>query len=147
MRDPREGVDRDGCIVTGVRRDRVPGVFAPVVDEAITAMAAEAGQAVSLYLYGSVATGMARSPTSDVDLLAVGMDADRAVDLSRRLSSDFADRCRSVELAAAQPSDLEGDSDEAYGNRVFLRHYCALLRGPSRHAGLPAYRADRRAAR
>jgi hypothetical protein len=147
MRDPSEGVDRDGYIVTGVRRDRVAGVFVPVIDAAMAAVGTHGGRAVSLYVYGSVATGMARHPTSDVDLLIFGMDAEPADEIARGLTGDFADRCRSVELAVAQRADLDGDSDEAYGNRVFLRHYCAHLCGPPVHAGLPEFRADRRAAR
>jgi hypothetical protein len=148
MRDPDEGMDADGCIVTGVRRDRVPGPFVPIVDAAIAAVAdCTAVEPSSLHLYGSVATGMARSPASDVDLLVIGMDPDAAAGIARRLSGDFASRCRSVDVAVEQPSDLEGDSDAAYGNRVFLRHYCAHLCGPEVRLAVPVFRADRRAAR
>jgi hypothetical protein len=51
-----------------------------------------------------------------------------------------------VEIGPARPADLVGDSDEAYGNRVFLRHYCVPLSGPRVDAGGP-YPADARAAR
>jgi uncharacterized protein len=40
-----------------------------------------------------------------------------------------------------------GDSDAAYGNRAFLRHYCVHLAGPDPSAALPAFPADARAAR
>lgn len=50
-------------------------------------------------------------------------------------------------MAAAQPADFAGDSDEAYGGRVFLRHYCVHLAGPDLAAGLPDFPADARAAR
>ena len=106
---------------------------------------AEAGR--SLYLYGSVATGMARSPTSDVDLLAFGMTPERADAAAQRLSREFAAVCRSVDIAVAQPTDLVGTGDAVYGNRVFLRHYCVHLCGPELHVGLPDFPADRRAAR
>jgi hypothetical protein len=42
---------------------------------------------------------------------------------------------------------LAGDSDAAYGNRVFLRHYCVHLAGPDPAAALSAFPADARAAR
>lgn len=42
---------------------------------------------------------------------------------------------------------LQERSDEGYGFRVFLRHYCVHLMGADPACGLPAYRADARAAR
>ncbi|MER7560383.1 hypothetical protein ABTZ46_25800 [Nocardioides sp. NPDC126508] len=45
-------------------------------------------------------------------------------------SAAFAEVCRGVEIAAMTPDDYAGEGDEAYGNRVFLRHYCAHLAGP-----------------
>jgi hypothetical protein len=146
VRDPDEGVDPAGFIVTGVGPGRIPPRFGPVIDAAIEAVGTtEAGW--SLYLYGSVATGTARSPTSDVDLLSFGMEATHAEAVAQRLSREFADVCRSVDIAVAQPADLVGTGDAVYGNRVFLRHYCVHLCGPQLHAGLPDFPADRRAAR
>jgi uncharacterized protein len=137
--DPEEGVGPDGTIVTGARRDRVPAAFEPLVQAAV-----EATDGTALFLYGSVATGQARIGRSDVDLLSVGpVDAGVGEELSRR----FAGLCRGVEIAAAQPSDYVGDSDEAYGNQVFLRHYCVQLSGPPRTDLSARYPADARAAR
>jgi uncharacterized protein len=147
MRDPAEGVDQSGCIVTGVRRDRIPLDFEPIIDAAIEAVSSTNAAPCSLYLYGSVATGAARSPRSDVDLLTIGVDEQMASALSHRLSDEFHDRCRAVDVGVAQLADLEGDDDRAYGNRVFLRHYCIHLCGPVVRPGLPAFPADRRAAR
>ena len=146
MRDPVEGVDAAGFVVTGVGFDRVPATFRPVIDAATEAVGTT-GASSSLYLYGSVATGMAKTPTSDVDLLTFGMDTEPAESLARHLSREFAGRCRSVDIAVAQPSDLVGSGDAVYGNRVFLRHYCVHLCGPPRHAGLPDFPADQHAAR
>ena len=142
MPDPYEGVAADGTIRTGARRDRVPTLFEPVVADAVELAR---GSGASLYVYGSVATGTARPPASDVDLLSMGLPDPVAV--GRVLSERYADRCRAVEVAAGTPDDLGGDGDEAYGNRVFLRHYCVHLTGPDRAADLPAYPADARAAR
>jgi hypothetical protein len=52
-----------------------------------------------------------------------------------------------VEVAPAAAADLAGDTDAAYGYRVFLRHYCVHLAGPDPSVALPAYPADVRAAR
>jgi hypothetical protein len=99
----------------------------------------------SLYVYGSVANGTVRLGSSDVDLLSIGLE--EAAVLGQRLSARYAGLCRGVEVAAATAADFAGDTDEAYGSRVFLRHYCVHLAGPDPSAALPAYPADARAAR
>lgn len=146
MSDPDETVAADGTIRTGARRDRVPAVFEPILTDAI-ALLSQPGTAngASLYVYGSVANGTARPGASDVDLLSI--DLPDAPDLGRRLSARYADRCRGVEIAPATTADLAGNDDEAYGFRVFLRHYCVHLAGPDPSAVLPAFTADARAAR
>ena len=146
MRDPREGVSPSGAIVTGARRDRVPSQFEPVLAAASDLLAARDERA-AVYLYGSVATGQARVPTSDVDLLTIDLDPDIAVAVGRELTDRFRGVCRAVEIAAARASDYRGDTDAVYGNRVFLRHYCVHVSGPSRHDALPDFPADVRAAR
>ncbi len=142
MADPDEGVAADGTIRTGAHRGRVPAAFEPVLADAAASLG---GSGASLYVYGSVATGTVRPGSSDVDLLAIGFP-DAAV-VAQRLSARYADRCRGVEIAAATAADLTGDTDAAYGFRVFLRHYCVHLAGPDPAAALPAYPADSRAAR
>lgn len=134
-------------IRTGARRDRVPAAFEPVVAEAVAAVEAAPvhGPAASLYLYGSVATGLARLGQSDVDLLSIDL-ADAGA-IARGLSTRHADICRAVEIVAASATDLDGQSDAAHGFRVFLRHYCVILTGPDPSSGLPSYSADARAAR
>lgn len=69
--DPQEGIAPDGTIVTGIARSWVAAEFEPVITAAKAAMANR--DEVSLYLYGSVATGQARTGCSDVDLLTVGL--------------------------------------------------------------------------
>ena len=140
--DPGEGVAADGTIRTGAGRSQVPSAFEPVLADA-TALAGERG--ASLYVYGSVANGTARAGSSDVDLLSLGLHDAAAA--GRLLSARYASLCRGVEIAAAEAADLAGDSDAAYGFRVFLRHYCVHLTGPDPSAGLPAFPADTRAAR
>ena len=142
MADPGEGVAADGTIRTGARRERVPAAFEPVLADAV---ALTGGSGASLYVYGSVAAGTVRPGSSDVDLLSIGLP-DAAV-VGQRLSERYAELCRGVEITAAEPADLVGDTDAAYGFRVFLRHYCVHLAGPDPAAALPAFPADARAAR
>jgi nucleotidyltransferase-like protein len=142
MADPGEGVAADGTIRTGAHRDRVPAIFEPVMTDAVACLRPSGA---SLYVYGSVANGTARPGSSDVDLLSIGL-TDAAI-LGQRLSARYAGICRGVEVAAATAADLAGDTDAAYGYRVFLRHYCVHLAGPDPSAVLPAFPADARAAR
>jgi uncharacterized protein len=142
--DPGEGVAADGTILTGADRDRVPAAFEPVLADA-TALAGEWG--ASLYVYGSVANGTVRQGSSDVDLLSVGLPDAAAAAAGQRLSARYAGLCRGVEIVGAETADLIGDTDSAYGFRVFLRHYCVHLAGPDPSAALPAFPADTRAAR
>lgn len=143
MADPHEGVTRAGRIVTGARRDRVPSTYEPVLAYVL----GRVGPEVAVYTYGSVANGTARVPTSDVDLLTIGLPAADAAELGAAASAAFAEICRAVEIAAVTPDDYVGEADEAYGNRVFLRHYCLHLAGPDPSTGLPDFPADARAAR
>ena len=80
-----------------------------------------------------------------MDLLSI--DLPGASILGQRLSARYAGICRGVEFAAATPADLAGDTDAAYGYRVFLRHYCVHLAGPDPAIALAAFPADTRAAR
>ncbi len=147
MRDLDEGVSTTGMIVTGISRSRVPAAFEPVVGAAAREFRAVAPIEASLHLYGSVATGRGRTSRSDVDLLTLGLPATVGAAMSARLSLRFADRCRSVDIACTGFGDLLDEGDEAYGNRVFLRHYCLLLVGPDPVDRSVEYPADLRAAR
>jgi hypothetical protein len=147
MRDPEEGVTSMGHIRTGARRDRVGPPFEAVIAAARAEVESLNDDAIELHLYGSVATGMARVGSSDVDLVAIGVTSEWAQQAAARLSARFAAVCRSVEIGAAQPSTYRGASDETYGNRVFLRHYCVSLAGPDAIRGVDPFPADQRAAR
>jgi len=147
VRDPAEGLTPDGMIRTGASRARVTAAFEPVLVAAIEEFDQLQAGSAELHLYGSVATGMARVGESDVDLLLVGGSECWARDLSARLTARFADVCRSVEIGPAPRSAYFGDGDEAYGNRVFLRHYCVPLAGPDALRQPAPFPGDVRAAR
>ena len=124
----------------------MPKDFEPLVNACVTEVGAGEPSA-SVYLYGSVATGTARVRTSDVDVLTVGLSPNVADAVQQQLGERFATLCRGVEIAVAQVDDYRGEGDEAYGNRVFLKHYCVHLAGPDLQAGLSPFPADARAAR
>lgn len=68
MADPHEGLDREGFITTGAQPANVRAPFSAVIDDAAASCAAVT-DFHSLYVYGSVSTGMARIGYSDLDLL------------------------------------------------------------------------------
>lgn len=146
MRDPGEGRAADGTITTGVRADRVAPTYRPVLTAAVDAVR-RLDPGATLAVYGSVATGQARTPTSDVDLLTLGLPASDAEAVGRELSTRFRGRCREVAVAAVPVEHLRGAGDAAYGDRVFLRHYAVVLSGPDPAREWPAFPADARAAR
>ena len=143
MHDPAEGVTAQGTITTGAARDAIDQVWLPLLGEARR----EIPEAASLYVYGSVATGTAVAPGSDVDLLTLDLPAREAERVSIELSTRYHRRCRAVSIAPASSEALRGKDDESYGLQVFLRHYCVHLAGDDPSADLPDYAADRRAAR
>lgn len=143
MHDPREGVTPDGLIRTGAALGAIGSTWTPVLQAAIGAVAGRA----SLYVYGSVATGCAVISRSDVDLLSIGLSPREAERISTDLSGRFSEVCREVSIAPAGWDGLTADDDEGYGLRVFLRHYCVHLAGEDPAQGVPAFPADRRAAR
>jgi hypothetical protein len=146
VRDPREGIDSAGHIRTGAHRSRVPAPYEPVL-AALALVSAAAPGPVSVYLYGSVATGAARPPTSDVDAVTVGWSAAEAATVSKQLTDQFVNLCRGVEISVSQPEHYAAPGDAAYGGRAFLRHYCVHLTGPDLTTGWPPFLADARAAR
>lgn len=146
MRDPLEGLTADGLITTGARYDRVADLFESVLSEAVVRVLCAAPTG-SVYVYGSVATGVAVPRRSDVDLLTIGLPAERARQIGSELSSEHSDVCRGVEIAAAMERHFVGDHDEAYGGRVFLHHYCVHLAGPDLDRSTSGFPGDRRAAR
>jgi uncharacterized protein len=146
VRDPLEGLSESDTIRTGADIGRVAEAFLPVHDAAI-AMIRECDASASVYAYGSVVTGQATAGVSDVDLLTIGLPSSDAAQIGAELSSRFSDICRGVEISAAQEGDFVGESDESYGNRVFLRHYCVVLAGSDVHRPMHDFPGDRRAAR
>src|SRR5699024_850199 len=55
--------------------------------------------------------------------------------------------CRGVEVGRARREDLLAGGDEAYGNRIFLRHYCVPLSQRDEMRSPAPFLGDARAAR
>lgn len=139
-RDPWEGVDAEGFLTTGASLDRVPAAYRPVLADCVAALTTAYGDRLDgLYLYGSVATGQARPPDSDLDLLAVTTSTVEGADA---VVAELSDRHRAtisgVGLARATVEELSTDAD-----RCFLKHYCVPVAGRDRRPDLPRHRPSR----
>lgn len=146
-RDPGEGVGADGVIVTGAAIERVPATYRPVVADCTATMREAFDDRLDgLYLYGSVATGQAQPPDSDLDLMAVwASDVDPAdvATAEATLSKRHADVVREVSLATASLAEIRADDRDGLGWRCFLRHYCVWLAGRDLRPALPPCRPSR----
>ncbi|MFD2077575.1 hypothetical protein SAMN05421678_11286 [Actinopolymorpha cephalotaxi] len=149
--DPAEGLDADGFIVTGADLVNVRGPYdAVLADVRTTAETALGSHLHGLYLYGSVATGQAVPPSSDLDLSAIVTDAG-AVETCRRLGAELSARHRSVVrevgISPGLLDDLVADNDAGRAERCFLKHYCVGVAGTDLRPGLPRCRPDKAIAR
>lgn len=145
MRDPREGVSSDGTIVTGVDGGHIGAPYEAVIEAAVEVMFAHVGDALDgLYLYGSVATGQARPPGSDVDLYAILVrDVQPACrKTAAGLSETYASIVRDVGVAAVLLDDVLAGTLEGRAERCFVRHYCVHLAGRNLQPDLPACEAS-----
>jgi predicted nucleotidyltransferase len=139
----REGVDDDGFIVSGADAELISAGYQPALESVVSSLVGSVEGLISVYLYGSVATGEACPPQSDIDVLVVTRDggssaavADAAKDLSWR----YRHLAREVGIAHATMAGLFGDDIDALGERCFIKHYCVLLHGDDLRAQLPRYR-------
>src|SRR5262245_26818068 len=88
-----EGVDDDGYIVSGADFGHIAAVYHPVLDSCVSALVSRVDGLVSVYVYGSVATGRASPPRSDIDLLVVTTGSDSG-DAAQRVAQDLSARHR-----------------------------------------------------
>lgn len=146
-RDPAEGVNTDGVIVTGAAIERVPAAYRPVVADCTALVRDVFGDRLhGLYLYGSVATGQARRPDSDLDLMAVwasDVDPAQVASVEATLSKRHAELVREVGIATATLAEVLADDRDGLGWRCFVRHYCVWLAGRDLRPTLPPCRASR----
>jgi predicted nucleotidyltransferase len=146
-RDPDEGVGADGYLTTGVALDRIPPAYVAVVADCVVEITRALGATLhGLYLYGSVATGRARRPASDLDLLVVTLSAVDVTALEVDLSARHRDMVREVGVSRGTLAEVWADDAEGVGGRCFLKHYCLPLAGVDLRAQLPACRPSREVA-
>jgi predicted nucleotidyltransferase len=133
MRDPWEGRDATGAVVTGAHLDRISPAFAGVIKDASHAIVARFADLVhSVHVYGSVATGQAIVGRSDLDLLVVAH--------APLPSTDLQDVLKPIAAAHPQVRDIGGSvvlldrfrgaHPAARADRCFLHHYTVLVHGP-----------------
>lgn len=148
--DPREGIDADGYLTTGVDIDNIrPPYDAALADIQASATKALGDNLIGLYLYGSVATGQARPPHSDIDLVAlVGQDAtDTCESLTERLTLRHRSIAHDVAIGPLTIDQLHAKTDAGRAERCFVKHYCIHLTGQDVRPELPRCRPDRALAR
>ncbi|MGH3428559.1 MAG: nucleotidyltransferase domain-containing protein, partial [Candidatus Dormibacteraceae bacterium] len=118
-RDPAEGVSAGGMIVTGATADRVPAVYQPVVEDCTALLRGFFSDRLhGLYLYGSVATGQARLPESDLDLMAVWVSKVEMTELLtvvNELSARHAAVVREVGVASVPLAKVLADDRDGLG--------------------------------
>jgi predicted nucleotidyltransferase len=145
VRDPREGVASDGTIVTSVGAVAVPAAYHELLDDAATTLRQLIGEALhSGYLYGSVATGQARPPTSDLDLLValVAPAGDGVARATSELGERHGHLVREVGISTVGVTTLARADAVGAAERCFLRHYCRHLVGPDLRAEFEPCRAS-----
>jgi hypothetical protein len=143
--DPLEGIDPDGNITTGADRERIAERYLGLLDRIIDTFARHELDRASLLLYGSVATGQAVSPTSDVDLLIIHDAADRGEELVgelRDLSGWDHDLTHEVAPVLCPRGVLDSDTPDGLAMRCFVKHYCVVLAGPDPAVGIANVRVS-----
>ncbi|MFA9444955.1 nucleotidyltransferase domain-containing protein [Egicoccus sp. AB-alg6-2] len=144
VRDPREGVTEDGTITTGADARRIPAAYRETIADAVSTLRDTLGElAHSVYVYGSVATGQARPPRSDLDLIVVvetsAPEAVRAA--ATGLSHRHRDLVREVAIGSVDLETLRRQDRVGRAERCFLKHYAVHLAGPDLRADHPTCRA------
>ena len=139
----REGVDEDGFIVSGADVKLISAAYEPALDSVVSSLVENVDGQISVYLYGSVATGEACPPQSDIDVLVVtrdGRSSAAVADAAKDLSWRYRHLAREVGIAHATMAGLFGDDIDGLGGRCFIKHYCVPLHGDDLRVQLPRYR-------
>jgi len=139
------GLRPDGTIEREGALDRVPTVFAPVVEAARGGVTRTFGARMhSAYLHGSVPRGTATPGVSDLDIMVAlrdePTDADQAAarSIEAALDSSFS-QISGVGIGLASASSLLSEL-ERYDGGFFVACLCTPLTGPDLASQLPRYR-------
>jgi uncharacterized protein len=142
--DPREGITDDGYIATGADWAHISPRYRALIGECRKPLADRLGDSlVALFVYGSVATGQAQAPASDLDLLAVLQDeTPAAAEMAADLSARHKGFVREVGIATTTLSAAFEDSAAALGWRAFIHHYCVHVSGRDLGSELGPFKAN-----
>lgn len=105
----------------------------------------------SLYLYGSVATGRAKTGQSDLDVLLVLQEEPteptnkQIRDIKTELSDAFVKQVREVGIARTYLAEIE-EGSESLGLHVFLKHLCLCLSGKDLRKDIGKFKPTKRVA-
>jgi uncharacterized protein len=149
--DPREGVDAAGYLTTGVDAANIANPYAAVIADCRDTIVTEVGAALhGLYLYGSVATGQAVPPVSDLDLGVILHTASATVQcaaLAELLTERWRSTVREVGVSPNTTAVVLADDEVGWSERAFLKHYCLGIAGIDLRPELAPCRPDATLAR
>ncbi len=145
------GVDYQGFIATGVMASNIPVPFLKVVEDATKTLGSVIGEDLhGLHLYGSVVTGLAQVPTSDLDVLVV---------LHRKPTETLTSQIKTAEAALSHKYSkvvrevgvgvtfLEEIHSDIHGIGCFIKHLCVCVLGERMQDSLPKFKPTRQVAK
>lgn len=145
------GVDNEGFIATQVSASNIPLPYVMIVEDVKQAFSTLIrDQLHGLHLYGSVVTGRAQTPTSDLDVLIVlhGQPTEtlksQIKTAEATLSQKYVRLVREVAVGVTFLAEIEND---LYGTGCFIKHLCVCVLGESVQNTLPRFKPTQRVAK
>ena len=149
----RDGLDAEGYLETLCALEKIPLAFLPLVDASLALLQSTfAPRLHSIYLYGSVATGLAQPRTSDLDLLVLfretlsPLQQSELEHVAKSLSASHPSIVREVGIGAASLREALAPESLA-GLGCFLKHLCICIAGEDIRPLLPKFRPTLEVAR
>lgn len=138
------GVDAQGFITTNVTASNIPVPYLALVEDVKSTFSKVIGNQLNgLHLYGSVVTGLARPPGSDLDVLIV-LHRQPTETLSSQirtaeaaLTQKYSDLVRDVGVGVTFLKEIEGD---LHGIGCFIKHLCVCVLGERMQDALPKFK-------
>ena len=129
--------------MSGADLGLIPPLYQPMLSTCVSTLVSSVDGLVAGYLYGSVATGRASPPESDLDLLVVTLDRTASDDIdacAAGLTTQFIGLVHDVGIADVDIDGLFAENVDALGNRCFIKHYCVPVQGDDLRSRLPSCR-------
>ncbi|WP_420863219.1 hypothetical protein [Algirhabdus cladophorae] len=145
------GVDDEGFIKTEVMASKIQVPYFKLVEDVKNRLGHVTGnQLHGLHLYGSVVTGKAQVPTSDLDVLVVLRQQPTETLTSQiktaeaALSQKYSHIARDVAVGITFPKEIDAD---LYGIGCFIKHLCVCVLGEEMQASLPRFKPTQQVAK